>query len=170
MYAKLCNIEVLPNYIKEVEVGDNLTVRALITNPLDWQHFYEKISVIKVGDRTDFTAVTQEGERVIGLGIIIEVDKWSNNGKYGFKIKMTVKKQKSLTDRRIRSHIKAKLPHVQAETYPDLASHGTATIVQRTSSLTATTAMSGTGNVVIAQDSNSFEDLLEESFAMDKAV
>jgi hypothetical protein len=61
MYAKLCNIEVLPSYIKEVAVGDILTVQALIANPLDWQHFYEKVSTIKIGDRTDFTVITQEG-------------------------------------------------------------------------------------------------------------
>ncbi len=82
MYAKLCNIEVLPSYIKEVAVGDILTVQALITNPLDWHHFYEKVSTIKIGDRTDFTVVTQEGERVIGFGNIVEVDKWSNRGQY----------------------------------------------------------------------------------------
>ena len=92
MYAKLCDIEVLPNYIKEVAVGDILTVQALITNPLDWHHFYEKVSTIKIGDRTDFTVVTQEGERVIGFGNIVEVDKWSNRGQYGFKIKISVKK------------------------------------------------------------------------------
>ena len=102
MYAKLCNIEILSSYIKEVSVGDMLTVQALITNPLDWQHFYEKISTIKQGDKTDFTIVTLEGDRLVGTGDIIEVDKWSNRGQYGFKIKIDVKQQKSLTDRRIR--------------------------------------------------------------------
>ena len=102
MYAKLCNIEILSSYIKEVSVGDMLTVQALITNPLDWQHFYEKISTIKQGDRTDFTVVTPEGDRLVGSGDIIEVDKWSNRGQYGFKVKIDVKRQKSLTDRRIR--------------------------------------------------------------------
>jgi hypothetical protein len=102
MYAKLCNIEILSSYIKEVSVGDMLTVQALITNPLDWQHFYEKISTIKQGDKTDFTIVTLEGDRLVGTGDIVEVDKWSNRGQYGFKIKIDVKHQKSLTDRRIR--------------------------------------------------------------------
>ncbi|HXG07556.1 MAG TPA: hypothetical protein VNI77_09560 [Nitrososphaera sp.] len=102
MYAKLCNIEILSSYIKEVSVGDLLTVQALVTNPLDWHHFYEKISTIKKGDRTDFTVVTPEGDRLVGSGDIIEVDKWSNHGHYGFKIKVDVKRQKSLTDRRIR--------------------------------------------------------------------
>src|SRR3712207_7931797 len=77
MYAKLCDIEVLPSYIKEVAVGDILTVQALITNPLDWHHFYEKVSTIKIGDRTDFTVITPEGERVVGFGNIEEVDKRS---------------------------------------------------------------------------------------------
>lgn len=102
MYAKLCNVEILSSYIKEVSVGDMLTVQALITNPLDWQHFYEKISTIKQGDKTDFTVVTPEGDRLVGSGDIAEVEKWSNRGQYGFKIKIDVKKQKSLTDRRIR--------------------------------------------------------------------
>ncbi len=102
MYARLCNIEILSSYIKEVSMGDMLTVQALITNPLDWNHFYEKIATIKIGDKTDFTVVTQEGDRIVGSGDIVEVDKWSNKGQYGFKVKLNVKKQKSLTDRRIR--------------------------------------------------------------------
>src|SRR2546422_7650349 len=100
MYAKLCNIEILSSYIKEVSVGDMLTVQALITNPLDWQHFYEKISTIKAGDRTDFTVVTAEGDRLVGTGDIGGVDKWSNRGKYSVNIKLDVNKQKSLTDSR----------------------------------------------------------------------
>src|ERR671920_1102427 len=119
MDAKLCNIEVLPSYIKEVAVGDILTVQALITNPLDWHHFYEKVSIIKIGDRTNFTVVTQEGERVIGFGIIVEVDKWSNRGQYGFKIKISVKKQKSLSDRRIRGPGKVRAPSMQPENVSD---------------------------------------------------
>ena len=120
MYAKLCSIEVLPSYIKEVAVGDILTVQALITNPLDWHHFYEKVSTIKIGDRSDFTVITQEGERVIGFGNIVEVDKWSNRGQYGFKIKISVKKQKSLTDRRIRGPSKVKLSSLQPENVSDV--------------------------------------------------
>lgn len=102
MYAKLCSIEILSSYIKEISVGDMLTVQALITNPLDWQHFYEKLSTIKQGEKTEFTVVTREGDRLVGSGDIVEVDKWSNRGQYGFKIKIDIKKQKSLTDRRIR--------------------------------------------------------------------
>jgi hypothetical protein len=108
VYAKLCNIEILSSYIKEVSVGDMLTVQALITNPLDWQHFYEKLSTIKKGDKTEFTVITREGDRLVGTGDIVEVDKWSNRGQYGFKIKIDVKKQKSLTDRRIRGPGKTK--------------------------------------------------------------
>jgi hypothetical protein len=43
VYARFCSIEILSSYVKEVSVGDLLTVQALVTNPLDWQHFYEKI-------------------------------------------------------------------------------------------------------------------------------
>jgi hypothetical protein len=110
VYAKLCNIEILASYIKEVSVGDILTVQALITNPLDWQHFYEKLSTLKQGEKTEFTVVTQEGDRLVGTGDILEVDKWSNRGQYGFKIKIDIKQQKSLTDRRIRGPGKVKAP------------------------------------------------------------
>ena len=182
MYAKLCNIEVLPTYIKEVAVGDILTVQALIANPLDWQHFYEKVSTIKIGDRTDFTVITQEGERVIGFGNIVEVDKWSNRGQYGFKIKITVKKQKSLTDRRIRGSGKVKLPSMQPEKVSDAAasaepqsaivpptdlmataggaSSSSSPPPHATSSTTTTTALT-------VQDLNSFQKMLKESLTMD---
>src|SRR5688572_14061504 len=110
VYAKLCSIEILSTYIKEVSVGDMLTVQALITNPLDWQHFYEKLSSLKQGEKTEFTVVTQEGDRLVGSGDIVEVDKWSNRGQYGFKIKIDIKKQKSLTDRRIRGPGRIKVP------------------------------------------------------------
>jgi hypothetical protein len=102
MYAKLCNVEILQSYIKEVSMGDLLTIQALVTNPLDWQHFYEKVSTINKGDRTDFTVVTREGDRIVGKGDVVDIEKWSNNGQYGFKLKVDVKSQKSLTDRRIR--------------------------------------------------------------------
>ena len=172
MYAKLCNIEVLPSYIKEVAVGDILTVQALITNPLDWHHFYEKVSTIKIGDRTDFTVVTQEGERVIGFGNIVEVDKWSNRGQYGFKIKISVKKQKSLTDRRIRGPSKIKLSSVQPENVYDAA--GPRSVVDPPAGLltaTATTAAPAsppdTTAVITAQDMNNFQEMLKESLTMD---
>src|SRR5919107_2026747 len=179
MYAKLCDIEVLPSYIKEVAVGDILTVQALITNPLDWHHFYEKISTTKIGDRTDFTVVTQEGERVIGFGNIVEVDKWSNRGQYGFKIKIAVKKQKSLTDRRIRSPSKAKLSSVQPENVSDAAAAGAGSaMVPPAHPLTAAAASATTTSpppatnaaaktVITALDINSFQEMLKESLTMD---
>jgi hypothetical protein len=168
MYAKLCNIEVLPSYIKEVAVGDILTVQALITNPLDWHHFYEKVSTIKIGDRTDFTVVTQEGERVIGFGNIVEVDKWSNRGQYGFKIKIGVKKQKSLSDRRIRGPSKIKLSSVQPENMYDAAGQGSAAVVVPPAGLLATAAATSDITAVItAQDMNNFQEMLKESLTID---
>jgi hypothetical protein len=153
MYAKVCNIEILSSYIKEVSVGDMLTVQALITNPLDWQHFYEKISTIKTGDRTDFTVVTAEGDRLVGTGDIVEVDKWSNRGQYGFKIKIDIKKQKSLTDRRIRGPGKVKpaekLPVAPMAEAPQVAS------------VAAT--------IITAKDIAAFREMLKGSVSMDMA-
>jgi hypothetical protein len=165
MYAKLCNIEVLPSYIKEVAVGDILTVQALITNALDWHHFYEKVSTIKIGDRTDFTVITQEGERVTGFGNIVEVDKWSNRGHYGFKIKISVKRQKSLIDRRIKAPSKVKLPSVQPESVSD-AAESVSVIVPPAPLLTAA-PVTTTTTVITARDINSFQEMLKESLAMD---
>lgn len=153
VYAKLCNIEILASYIKEVSVGDLLTVQALITNPLDWQHFYEKISTIKQGDKTEFTVVTQEGDRLVGTGDIIEVDKWSNRGQYGFKIKIDIKKQKSLTDRRIRGPGKVKVPSAEKPA----AQAAESPIVP----LAATT--------ITPQDIAAFRELLKGSVTMDMA-
>jgi hypothetical protein len=171
MYAKLCNIEVLPSYIKEVAVGDILTVQALISNPLDWHHFYEKVSTIKIGDRTNFTVVTQEGERVIGFGNIVEVDKWSNRGQYGFKIKISVKKQKSLSDRRIRGPSKIKLSSVQPENMYDAAGPRSVVVIPPAGLLGASAATaaaaSDTTAVVTAQDMNNFQEMLKESLTMD---
>jgi hypothetical protein len=165
MYAKLCNIEVLPSYIKEVAVGDILTVQALITNPLDWHHFYEKVSTIKIGDRTDFTVVTQEGERVIGFGNIVEVDKWSNRGQYGFKIKISVKKQKSLSDRRIRGPSKVRLSSMQPENVSNDAEPVSVVVVPPAGLLTA--APASTTDVITAQDIDTFQEILKESLTMD---
>jgi hypothetical protein len=167
MYAKLCNVEVLPSYIKEVAVGDILTVQALITNPLDWHHFYEKVSTIKIGDRTDFTVVTQEGERVIGFGNIVEVDKWSNRGQYGFKIKISVKKQKSLSDRRIRGPSKIKLSSLQPENMYDAAGQGSAAAVPSAGLLATAAATPDTTAVITAQDMNNFQEMLKESLTID---
>src|SRR5919197_1793897 len=102
MYAKICGLEVLSSYITELGIGDMLSLQALISNPLDWSHFYDKISLIKKDGKTDFTVVTSEGDRLVGSGIVQDVEKWSNNGKFGFKIKVNITKQKSLSDRRIR--------------------------------------------------------------------
>jgi hypothetical protein len=103
MYAKVCQIEILSSYLTEVTVGDMLSIQSLITNPLDWHHFYDKISTIKKGAKTDFIVVTDEGERIAGSGEVIDMEKWSNHGHFGFKIKIMIKKQKSSSDRRIRS-------------------------------------------------------------------
>ena len=112
MYAKICDLEMLSSYITDVVVGDVLVVQALVANPLDWHHFYEKISTIKKGDRTDFTIVTKEGERLVGSGDVKDLEKWNNDGKFGFKIKITIKKQKSLSDRRLR----LQRPNIQIST------------------------------------------------------
>ena len=169
MYAKLCNIEVLPTYIKEVAVGDILTVQALITNALDWHYFYEKVSNIRIGDRTDFTVITPEGERVTGFGNILEVDKWSNRGQYGFKIKINVKRQKSLSDRRIKDSTKDKLSSVQSENDLDVVAEPVSVISSSARLLTAAAPPSAknTTDVVTAQDINSFQEMLKESLAMD---
>ena len=153
MYAKLCSIEILSSYIKEISVGDMLTVQALITNPLDWHHFYEKISTIKQGDRTDFTVVTSEGDRLIGTGDIVEVDKWSNHGQYGFKIKIDVKRQKSLTDRRLRGPGKVKM----AEKVPAAPVE-----IPQVAPVAATM-------MITPKDMADFRDLLKGSLTMDMA-
>jgi hypothetical protein len=155
VYAKLCNIEILSSYIKEVSMGDMLTVHALITNPLDWQHFYEKISVIRQGDRTDFTVVTREGDRVVGSGDIVELEKWSNRGQYGFKVKVMVKKQKSLTDRRIRGPGKTAKP--PAKKKPEEL----AKVPQVVPAAATTTA------AITLQDMANFREMLKSSLTMD---
>jgi hypothetical protein len=122
MYARLGELEILSPYMTDLSIGDILAVQALITNPLDWNHFYEKISIIKEGDKTNFTIVTDEGDRLIGIGNVELVEKWSNQGKYGFKIKVRIKKQKSMTDRRhvrIQSFQKAALK-AEKEVYPSI--------------------------------------------------
>jgi hypothetical protein len=113
--------------------------------------------------------ITQEGERVIGFGNIVEVDKWSNRGQYGFKIKISVKKQKSLTDRRIRGPSKVKLSSVQPENVSD-AAEPASVIVSPAHSLTAAAppaTSTTTTTVITAHDINSFQEMLKESLAMD---
>jgi len=102
MYAKICGLELLSSYIIELDVGDILSLQALVKNPLDWHHFYDKISLIKKGGKTDFTVVTREGDRLAGSGTVLDLEKWSNDGKFGFKIKVNITKQKSLADKRIK--------------------------------------------------------------------
>ena len=102
MYAKVCQIEILSSYLTDVSIGDILCVEALITNPLDWHHFFDMITLIKRESKTDFTIVTDYGERIVGSGVVMDIEKWSNNGQFGFKIKIKIKQQKSLSDRRIR--------------------------------------------------------------------
>ena len=147
MYAKLCKIEILSSYIKDVSVGDLLTVQALVTNPLDWQHFYDKISAIKEGEKTDFMVVTAEGDRLQGEGDIVEMGKWSTRGQYGFKIKIRVRKQKSLRDRRTRM---PKRPLVR----PAIE------IQSRPATIAATPEVS-------LEDIAKFKELLKGSLAMD---
>jgi hypothetical protein len=142
----------LSSYIKEVSVGDMLTVQALVTNPLDWQHFYEKLSTLKQGEKTEFTVVTGEGDRLVGAGDIVEVDKWSNRGQYGFKIKIDVRHQKSLTERRIRGPGKTKpaeKPAAPEARPPQMVPLAAATITP--------------------QDINAFREMLKGSVAMDMA-
>ena len=103
MYAKLCDLEILSSYLVDISVGDMLSVQASITNPLDWHYFYDKITIIKKESKTDFTVVTREGDRIVGSGQVLEIERWNNFGQFGFKIKIRIKKQKSLTDRRLRS-------------------------------------------------------------------
>lgn len=153
MYAKLCNIEILSSYIKDVSVGDMLTVQALITNPLDWQHFYEKISTMKQGEKTNFTVVTGEGDRLVGTGNIVEVDKWSNRGQYGFKIKIDVKHQKSLTERRVRGPGRTK-PAEKPTTPPEAKSPQVVPLAAAT---------------ITPQDIAAFREMLKDSVAMDMA-
>jgi hypothetical protein len=158
MYAKLCSIEILSSYIKEVSMGDMLTVQALITNPLDWHHFYEKISTIKTGDKTDFTVVTGEGDRIIGSGDIVEVDKWSNKGQYGFKVKVKVKKQKSLTDRRIRGPARlARIASAESEKPMRIPSQLPAQAV----------TAGGAATIMTPEDMSAFREMLKGSLTMD---
>ncbi|AIF85047.1 hypothetical protein NTE_03012 [Candidatus Nitrososphaera evergladensis SR1] len=166
MYARLCNIEILSSYVSEVSVGDLLTVQALVTNPLDWQHFYEKISTIKKGDRTDFMVVTQEGDRLQGMGDIVEVDRWSNRSKYGFKVKINVKKQKSLTDRRTRVPRKAQ-PVPLAKKKIEITTPAAASAPQQQE---AAVAAAAAPYVIKAEDIAAFKDMLKGSLAMDMSA
>ena len=105
MYAKLCELEILSSYLSDISVGDMLSVQALITNPLDWHHFYDKISTIHKESKTDFIVVTAEGDRIVGSGEVMDIERWNNYGQFGFKMKniMQIEKTKSLSGRRLES-------------------------------------------------------------------
>jgi hypothetical protein len=109
--------------------------------------------------------VTQEGERVIGFGNIVEVDKWSNRAQYGFKIKISVKKQKSLSDRRIRGPGKVRLSSMQTENVSDDAEPAPVVAVPHAGLMT--TAPANTTDVITAQDIDTFQEILKESLTMD---
>ena len=98
--------------MSSIEIGDTVSVEALVRNPLDWHHFYENLTWIKPGNTTHFTVVTRSGERVVGIGNIAEIDKWSNKGQFGFKIKLRTNKRKSArtkpTNYRLHSDLKTK--------------------------------------------------------------
>ena len=100
MYARIGNLEILDSYMSSIELGDTVSVEALIRNPLDWHHFYENLASIKSGSATHFIVVTSGGERVAGIGNIAEIDKWSNKGQFGFKIKLRTNKRKSARTKR----------------------------------------------------------------------
>jgi hypothetical protein len=95
--------------------------------------------------------VTAEGDRLQGTGDIAEIERWSNKGRYGFKVKISVKKQKSLTDRRTRVPKKAMQPVVERKLEMAPA---------------APQAMA----TVSADDIASFKEMLKGSLAMDIAA
>ena len=105
MYVKLDQLEIMGNLLEEVKVGDILSFEALIRNPLDWDHFFDRIEMLKYHRKTPFTVVTQEGDRIQGFGEIISAEKWRNGIHFGFKIKVKVKKQKSLSDKRMHKRL-----------------------------------------------------------------
>jgi hypothetical protein len=100
MYVKLDQLEIMGTHLEEVRVGDILSFEALIRNPLDWDHFFERIEMLKDHRNSQFVVVTREGDRIEGFGEIISTEKWRNGMQFGFKIKVKVKKQKSLSDKR----------------------------------------------------------------------
>jgi hypothetical protein len=100
VYVKLDQLEIMGTHLEEVKVGDILSFEALIRNPLDWDHFFERIETLKYHRNRPFTVVTREGDRIQGIGEIISAEKWRNGIHFGFKIKVKVRKQKSLSDKR----------------------------------------------------------------------
>jgi hypothetical protein len=128
-------------------------VRALVTNPLDWQHFYEMLSGMHHGDKTDFTVVTAEGDRVVGEGDVAEFEKWSDKGRYGFLIKIKIRRQKSLTDRRTRG--RSRKAAVTEEEKPRPARAAQVQPVAAT---------------LRPRDMSDFKDLLKDSLTMDMST
>ena len=124
-----------------------------MTNPLDWQHFYEMLSALRAGERTDFTVVTAEGDRLVGEGEVSEFEKWSDKGRYGFMIKVKVRHQKSLTDRRIRG------PTKKAATPPA----GKEKIMETH----VVSPRAQPAAVITTRDMSDFKDLLRGSLTMD---
>jgi hypothetical protein len=61
--------------------------------------------MLKYHRNTPFTVVTREGDRIQGIGEIISAEKWRNGIHFGFKIKVKVKKQKSLSDKRVHERL-----------------------------------------------------------------
>jgi hypothetical protein len=91
--------------------------------------------------------VTAEGDRLQGYGDVVETGRWSSKGQYGFRIKIRVKKQKSLTDRRTRAPKKPTVePAMEIQSRP-------ATIA--------------TEPEVSTEDITRFKELLKGSLAMD---
>jgi hypothetical protein len=116
VYVKLDQLEIMGTHLEDVRVGDILSLEAVIRNPLDWDHFYERIEVLQHHRKTPFTVVTREGDRIQGLGELISTEKWRNGAHLGFKIKVKVKRQKSLSDRR--SHRRGNNPVVIPQLNP----------------------------------------------------
>jgi hypothetical protein len=117
VYVKLDKLEIMGTHLVEVKVGDILSFEALVRNPLDWDHFFERIEMLKYHRNAHFTVVTREGDRIHGLGETISAEKWRNGVHFGFKIKVKIKKQKSLSDKRV--HEKSvSHPPVMAELSP----------------------------------------------------
>jgi hypothetical protein len=86
-------------------------------------------------------------------------------------IKISVKKQKSLSDRRIRGPSKIKLSPVQQENMYDAAGPRSVVVIPPAGLLGASAATAAaapdTTAVVTAQDMNNFQEMLKESLTMD---
>ena len=85
--------------------------------------------------------------------------------RYGFKIKISVKKQKSLSDRRIRGPSKVRLSSMQPENVSNDAEPASVVVVPPAGLLTA--APASTTDVITAQDIDTFQEILKESLTMD---